>query len=163
MPLHFTEVTLISGPKRRNAHDRRHTNWVTTPDEEARQAADAIDFYRVLFSHPSVEAITWWDFSDRGAWLGAPAGLVRADMTPKPAFTALRKLITHEWWTGPIQARTDGRGRLTFSGFLGEYLVEAKGLAGPFALTRPGTSAMNVRLVHSVGVGGAPPDVTELQ
>ena len=74
LPLHFTEVTLISGPERRNVHGRPPTDWVTTPEGEAKQAMNAVEFYRVLFSHPSVEAITWWDFSDRRAWLARPGG-----------------------------------------------------------------------------------------
>ncbi|MCD6507549.1 hypothetical protein J7M22_13115 [Candidatus Poribacteria bacterium] len=47
----------------------------------------------MLFSHPSVEAITWWDFSDRGAWQGTAAGFLRKDMSPKPAYERLTELV----------------------------------------------------------------------
>ena len=57
-------------------------------EHEAQQAQEVEDLYRVLFSHPSVEGITWWDFSDQGAWMKAPAGLLRKDMSPRPAYLA---------------------------------------------------------------------------
>jgi len=51
-----------------------------------------------------VASITWWDLSDRFAWQNAPAGLVRADLSPKPAYRVLDRLINHLW-------RTDAAGR----------------------------------------------------
>jgi endo-1,4-beta-xylanase len=68
------------------------------------QVRPGIDLYALLFAHPAVHALTWWDFSDRGAWQGAAAGLVRQDMSPKPAYERLRELIKGEWWT-----RAEGR------------------------------------------------------
>jgi hypothetical protein len=77
-------------------------------------------FYTVLFSHPAVEAITWWDLSDQGAWQRAPAGLLRRDMTPKPAYEVLHRLIKGDWWTRTaVTTGPDGRARLR--GFFGEY------------------------------------------
>ncbi|HCO97007.1 MAG TPA: hypothetical protein DIU00_24220, partial [Phycisphaerales bacterium] len=81
-PLHFTETTVVSGPKSQQG-------WLTTPEGEKSQAKQVAEFYSVLFSHPAVEAITWWDFTDQNAWQRAPAGLVREDMTPKPAYNEL--------------------------------------------------------------------------
>ena len=81
-------------------------------------------FYTLLFSHPSVRAITWWDFSDRNAWLGAPAGLLRKDMSPKPAYTRLMTLIHKTWWTD-AQGRTDRQGRYTLRAFYGDYQITA--------------------------------------
>jgi len=52
---------------------------------EARQADYAERFNTLLFSRPSVEAITWWDLRDAG-WQGAPGGLVR----PSDAEASLR-------------------------------------------------------------------------
>ena len=79
-PVHFTELTILSG-KLKSPDDRDwhtpHTDWLTTPEGEARQAAEVREFYRLLFSCSAIEAITWWDFVD-GDWQGAPAGLVRA-------------------------------------------------------------------------------------
>ena len=84
-PLHWTEATIISGDYRKLDFQTRQVEWPTTPDGEARQAEEVVNFYTTLFSHPAVHAITWWDFMD-GAWLNAPAGLLRADMSPKLAY-----------------------------------------------------------------------------
>jgi hypothetical protein len=83
-----------------------------------------VRFYTMLFSHPAVEAITWWDFSDYQAWQGAPAGFVRRDMTPKPVYEELKKLIKGKWWT-QTTLETAADGTAGFRGFLGEYKVSA--------------------------------------
>ena len=76
----------------------------------------------MLYSYPAVAAITWWDFSDRAAWQRAPAGFLRRDMSPKPAYDALHRLVKEKWWTRTT-ARTDGQGRATFRGTLGQYRI----------------------------------------
>ncbi len=81
-PLHLTEVTIASGgsmPPKRGRRSFDPGEWPTTAEGEARQAAEVERFYRLAFSHPAVEAITWWDLSDRGAWQRAPAGLLREE------------------------------------------------------------------------------------
>jgi endo-1,4-beta-xylanase len=121
VPLHFTETTLVSG-KRLGPGE----NWgPTEPDLEERQAREAVRFYTVLFGHPAVEALTWWDFSDRGAWQGAAAGFLRRDLSPKPAYEALRKLIREEWWTR-VEVETEATGLARARAFFGEYEVIAK-------------------------------------
>jgi len=97
-PLHFTEVTILSGPITSGPKTGRGSGE-TTPDGEADQAVQAERLYTVLFSHPAVEAITWWSFSDHRPWPGPPGGLLRKDMTPKPAYERLRSLIRDRWWT----------------------------------------------------------------
>ena len=141
-PLHFTELTIISGEKRAWSNDAnaRATDWFTTPDGEQQQAQQVEEFYRVLFSHPAVEAITWWDFSDLGAWRGAPSGLVRKDMSPKPAYDTLMRLIKKEWWTAPQTLTTDAAGRVTFRGFMGEYEVTAGAAKGTLRLETAGAA-----------------------
>jgi endo-1,4-beta-xylanase len=134
-PLHFTETTVLSGPRRDNPTNATLPDWNTTPEGEAKQAAYVAQFYTVLFSHPSVRAITWWDFSDKDAWQGAPAGLVRKDMSPKPAYTRLRDLIHHQWWTNAT-GKTDARGTLTRRVFYGDYTVTATDAQGR-TVTRP--------------------------
>jgi len=124
VPLHFTEVTFLSGkPGWQLRRPNPDFAWPSTPEGEKRQAEAAKLFYRVLFSHPAVHAITWWDFSDQRAWQGAPAGLLREDMSPKPSYDALFALIREQWWT-EVDTRTDGEGRVAFRGFLGDYRVE---------------------------------------
>jgi len=131
-PLHFTETTVLSGE---HGYERPRP-WPTTPDGEARQADYVEKFYTLLFSHPAVEAITWWDFMD-GGWQGAPAGLVRADLSPKPVYHRLMRLIKGKWWTRDT-ARTDTRGEARLRGFLGDYQVSVSAPVGkrtqPFIL-----------------------------
>ncbi|MBN2129511.1 MAG: endo-1,4-beta-xylanase [Sedimentisphaerales bacterium] len=141
-PLHFTETTVVSGP-------RKESTWATTPEGEQRQAQRVAEFYTVLFSHPAVEAITWWDFTDQNAWQRAPAGLVRDDMTPKPAYEKLHGLIKDKWWTR-TEGQTDREGRVAFQGFLGRYKVETdlggRRLSGEFSLDRASQGPIRVQL-----------------
>jgi GH35 family endo-1,4-beta-xylanase len=134
-PLHFTETTVLSGPRRANPTNADLPDWDTTPEGERRQADYVARFYTILFSHPAVRAITWWDFSDLHAWQGAPAGLVRKDMTPKPAYTRLMDLVRRQWWTD-TQGRTDGAGGLTRRVFYGDYRVTVTDARGR-TTTRP--------------------------
>ncbi len=139
-PIHFTEITVLSGPERdMDMNGPPLTDWNTTPAGEAAQADYAERFYTLLFSHPSLRAITWWDFSDRNAWLGAPAGLVRRDMSPKPVYVRLLGLIRHRWWTSDA-ARTDAGGTLTRRVFYGDYalsVTDARGHAVRRTVTFP--------------------------
>ncbi|MGB2822306.1 MAG: endo-1,4-beta-xylanase, partial [Phycisphaerae bacterium] len=120
VPLHFTETTIISG--QRGGRRAEPGQWKSTPEGEAYQGREVARFYTMLFSHPAVEAVTWWDFSDWRAWQGAPAGFLRADMTPKPAYKALHQLIKDRWWT-TATLRTNAKGEAAFRGFLGDYRV----------------------------------------
>ncbi|MCE9613605.1 MAG: endo-1,4-beta-xylanase [Lentisphaerae bacterium] len=147
VPLHFTETTVPSGAPREAADINwlgHHDDWPTTPEGEERQAGQVEDFYRLLFSHPAVQAITWWDFSDAGAWMGAPAGLVRADMSPKPAYQVLERLIRGEWWTPDQALTTDAHGKLAVRGFLGDYEVAVDGGVARFALDHPGQLVLSL-------------------
>ena len=126
-PLHFTELTIQSGEVKKDIrwNGPYYDDWHSTPDAEKRQAQQVAEFYTVLFSHPAVEGITWWDFSDDRAWLGAPSGLVRKDMSPKPAYEELIKLVKGKWWTGERKLTTDSAGCVRFRGYLGDYEVIA--------------------------------------
>ncbi|MCG3181158.1 MAG: Anti-sigma-I factor RsgI6 [Phycisphaerae bacterium] len=142
-PIQYSELTILSGHLKTDRDwESIQPDWNTTPEGEKLQAEQAAELYRVLFSHPAVTAITWWDFSDQGAWQGAPSGLVRKDMTPKPAYTALHKLIREQWWTGPLKLRTDKEGRVSFRGYLGDYEVWAGQGKGQFRLELPGKAAV---------------------
>ncbi len=122
IPIHFTELTILSGRlKTDNDWFSFHPGWNTTTEGEKKQAEDVERVYKLLFSSPSVEAITWWDLSDYNAWQGAPAGLLRKDMTPKPAYEVLKRLVTQEWRTGPLSLKTDEKGQAAFRGFFGRY------------------------------------------
>ena len=52
LPLHFTESTIVSGPRKGPGE-----NWgATTAEGEARQAEQTVKFYSALFSHPGVQS-----------------------------------------------------------------------------------------------------------
>jgi hypothetical protein len=78
-----------------------------------------------LFAHPAVQAITWWDFSDLGAWQGAAAGWLRPDMSPKPVYERLLALIKRDWWT-KIEGRTDHLGKLRARAFYGRHRIQVE-------------------------------------
>ena len=144
LPIHFTETTLVSGPRKGPGE-----NWgETTPELEEKQADATVRFYSLLFAHPAVEAITWWDFSDRGAWQGAASGWLRKDMSPKPVYEKLRALIKGAWWTRAT-ARTDAQGRLSIRAFYGTYnLVDRRDgkTRAQFHFSRKSTGPVTVNL-----------------
>ncbi len=125
VPLHFTEITVVSGKKPKKGAGA----WKTDPRGEEVQARETERFYTMLFSHPAVEAATWWDFSDAGAWKRAPAGWLRKDLTPKPVFHRMKELIKKKWWT-TLDGRTDAKGEFRFRGFKGEYKATARSADG---------------------------------
>jgi GH35 family endo-1,4-beta-xylanase len=146
LPLHFTENTIISGDLMPghivDLNDWQLDSWPSTPEGEDRQARELAEFYEILFSHPSVEAITTWCPID-GRWLKAPAGLLREDNSEKPAYHTLKKKILEEWRTEE-QLLTNEAGELSLEGFRGTYEVSAgdakalfilDGKAGELALT----------------------------
>jgi endo-1,4-beta-xylanase len=144
-PLHFTETTVVSGKQGWELNKERkdpNFRWISTPEGEKRQAEQVAEFYSILFSHPSVEAITWWDFTDQNAWQQAPAGLIREDMSPKPVYEELKRLIKGKWWT-QTETTTETGGTAKFRGFLGKYEVstqiDGKKLTGIFQLNKTAT------------------------
>jgi endo-1,4-beta-xylanase len=149
LPIHFTESTLVSGnlmpPEIVDLNDYKVTDWPSTPEGEARQAEEVVRHYKTLLSHPSVEAITYWDMTD-GRWLNAPSGLVRADGSPKPAYDALLRLVKGEWWLAPTTMSTDGDGRVCVSGFLGDYELTAGDRSAMFRLEQKGPAPVEVQL-----------------
>lgn len=128
-PLQITEVTVPA-----------YSN--ETLDEEI-QAKLIENLYTVWFSHPNVEQIVYWNLVDGYAhlWDQDPVkiaasqgdmtigenyyygGLLRFDMTPKPAFHVIRNLIQKKWHTeGTFVSGLNGQAN--FRGFYGEYEVE---------------------------------------
>ncbi len=138
LPLHWTETTLVSGhlmpPEIDDLNDYQVPDWPSTPEGEERQADELMRHYRTLLAHPSVQAVTYWGLTDDGSWLGAPAGLVRADGTTKPAYDELHTHVKGEWWLPATTVRTDEGGRFTLDAFLGDYTVTAAGSSADVSL-----------------------------
>ncbi|MFE7845861.1 endo-1,4-beta-xylanase [Microbacterium sp. NPDC057407] len=149
LPLQLTETTLLSGdlmpPHIVDLNDYVVDSWPSTPEGEARQADEVVRHYRTVVGHPAVESLTYWGLTDDGAWLGAPAGLLRADASPKPAYLALRELIRGEWWHAPRAVETDASGLVDVHGFAGRYRATTATGVTEFDLT-PGEAELTVRV-----------------
>ena len=128
-PVLFTELSVLSGPVRRNIdYQGRQEGWETDPENEQRQAEYLEQFYRLLYSHPNCIGVVVWNYTDRGAWLGAPVGLLRKDGSPKPSFERLDRLINREWRTRG-EFTTEPSGRVTVPGaYEGHYRITAGGV-----------------------------------
>jgi len=140
--IHITEFTPTSaGAAITGSH--REGVW-----NETAQAEYAERFYRVVFGHPVTVALVWWDLSDSGSWLKG-GGLLRNDLSPKPAYDALRRLIHREWKT-KADGRTDGTGAFAFRGIRGTYrvTVESGGVttAAEFVLAKDKPNQWTVRM-----------------
>ena len=131
LPIHFTENTLISGEIMpayiEDLNDWQVDEWPSTPEGEERQAKEIEEMYRILFSHPLVQAITTWDYKD-GAWLKAPSGYLRTDNTRKPSYEMLKNLVKNEWWTD-TEVITDSEGYANIEAFKGEYTLNCDGIS----------------------------------
>ncbi|MGB2615100.1 MAG: endo-1,4-beta-xylanase, partial [Phycisphaerae bacterium] len=108
LPVRVTAVTILGGS-----------------GEEADQAEAVRRFYTAAFAHPKVVSVSWWDLSDRFAWQGAAGGLVRSDLSPKPAYEVLDRLINHLWRTDAA-GRSDADGRVGVRAFFGRYRITVR-------------------------------------
>jgi endo-1,4-beta-xylanase len=99
---------------------------VDSDEGRRKQAQVTRNFYRLFFSHPAMQAITWWNMPDGKAWGNEgrlKPGLVDEELNPKPSYAALDDLINKEWKTNltiPAQAGKP----VTFRGFYGDYTVK---------------------------------------
>ena len=118
-PLQITELTIPA--------------YSGAPEDEEVQAEIVRNLYRIWFSHPAMTGIVYWNLADGYAYNAEPGdmtagenyfygGLLRFDMTPKPAFRAVRDLFEKEFRT-TLALRTNA-GTLSFRGFYGDYELE---------------------------------------
>lgn len=128
-PLQITEVTVPA------------FSW--EKEDEEIQAEIIEKLYSIWFSHSNVEQIIYWNLVDGYAHLWDPdpekikasqgdmsigenyyyGGLLRFDLSPKPAYYAIKNLIQNVWQTEE-DAVTDENGICSFRGFYGEYELE---------------------------------------
>ena len=68
---------------------------------EEKQAFLLENFYKLWFSHPKVEAITYWHFVDgtAGSENIYNGGLLRGDFSKKKAYLVLERLLKKDWCT----------------------------------------------------------------
>ncbi len=112
-PIHITEITIPTIPDNREG--------------EKLQAIITENFYKLWFSHPKVEGITWWNLADGTATPNEDpllGGLLRHDLSPKPSYRVLENLIRSEWKT-EIHKTGITNSDFKFKGFYGRYLIQA--------------------------------------
>ncbi|MGP4978152.1 endo-1,4-beta-xylanase [Brachybacterium tyrofermentans] len=136
LPLQLTETTLLSGELMPShigdLNDYIVEDWPSTPEGEERQADELVRHVRNVVAHPATESLTYWGITDRGSWLGAPSGLLRADGSRKPSFDALHALLTQEWWHQEEELVADDAGMIQVDGIAGDYRIEGvRGTDGP--------------------------------
>jgi len=127
-PLQVTEVTVPA--------------YSNSDEDEFIQAKILENLYTIWFSHPNAEQIVYWNLVDGYAHLWDPdlkkiresqgnmsigenvyyGGLLRFDMTPKPAYYTIKNLIEKKWHTD-VDTVTDTDGKASFHGFYGDYDV----------------------------------------
>ncbi len=90
--------------------------------------------YTLWFSSPNVEQIIYWNLVDGYAAFAEAGdmskgnnkyygGLLRFDMSEKPAFKTLDRLINNVWHT-EFETKTNNDGKIDFCGFYGDYEIE---------------------------------------
>ena len=121
-PLQITEITIPA--------------YSNDAEDEEIQAKIIENLYSIWFSHPNVEQIIYWNLVD-GYAAFAPmgdmtagenyfySGLIRHDMTPKPAYYKVKELFEKKWHTDAV-ITTDEDGKTYFRGFYGKYDVEVE-------------------------------------
>lgn len=119
-PIQITEVTVPA--------------YSNKPEDEEIQAKIIEYLYSIWFSHPNVEQILYWNLPD-GYAAFAPqgdmssgenyyyGGLLRYDLSPKPAYYTIKNLFAEKWHTD-TQCTTNSEGLAEFKGFYGEYDLE---------------------------------------
>ncbi len=150
-PIHFPECSICSGkPIGTMSYAPGAVNHFSeTPEDLAWQAEFARDFYTLVFSHPAVEALSWFDFTDH-RWLNAPAGVVDDALKPKPVYHMLYDLIHRQWHTdADVRANEYGVARARL--FCGTYEITVQ-LPGE----KPQTVERNVFREHFYTGGGEP-------
>ena len=130
-PLQITEVTVPA------------YSW-EAEDEEI-QAEIVEKLYSIWFSHPNVEQIIYWNLVDGYAHFWDPdpekikasqgdmtlgenyyyGGLLRFDLSPKPAYFRIKDLLQKKWRT-ETELVTDENGFAEFRGFYGDYCTNVE-------------------------------------
>jgi len=126
--IHVTEFTPVSSGKP-ITKSWKNGNWT-----EEEQADYATKFYRFCFSLPYVTSIGWWDLCDYGSWQDG-GGLLREDLSPKPAYHALKKLIHSDWHTQG-NFKSNKHGEIKFRGFYGKYDIKLQTPLGKIKNTK---------------------------
>lgn len=130
LPLRISEITL--------------PGYEMVRDGEAFQAELLEKLYRIWFSHPAVQEITWWNLVD-GTAAYAPrntdegenyfkGGLVNYDISRKQGYEVLNRLINEEWRSDETLDYRMGAPN-AFHGYYGDYEVTVRTSSGTITRT----------------------------
>ena len=124
LPVNISEITITGRPE--------------LGDGSAFQKEVAERLYRLWFSHPALNGIVYWNLVDDTAYVRAGSawnenmykgGLLRNDLSPKPAYQAIRRLVREDWTTS-AEVHYTPQGENRFRGFYGDYEVTIRTDAG---------------------------------
>jgi endo-1,4-beta-xylanase len=157
--IHVSEATLDLGLSM-VSQVRPEKSW--TPE----LAAEFYEkYYTVLFSHPAMEAINYWDLSTSivrpmggrgGMMIGGTgqAGLLdpNKDDAPRPLYLKLKELIRDRWMTR-ISDTLGRDGAVAFRGFHGDYEItvrtpSGKVLKGKFSVQPDSENKLQLKLTE---------------
>lgn len=107
--------------------------YTDSAEDEEIQAEIIKKLYPIWFSHESVDQIIYWNVVDGYAAFAKQGdmsagenyyrgGLIRFDLTPKPAYYAIVDMFEKKWRTN-TQVNTNENGSAYFRGFYGEYEI----------------------------------------
>ena len=130
LPVRITEFNM---PGQRSKYYREKI-FTMTPEEEALNAKEIVDYYRICFSHPAVEGILMWGFWEGANWIPV-SSLYKRDWTQTPSGKAYQDLIFREWWTK--ESGSAGRGGIySTPAFYGKYRITVNGVSKEVSLTK---------------------------
>ena len=118
-PLHISALTVPSVDPSIRPPSRfklPYGSW-----DEAKQASYLDAAYTFFFAQPEIEGITWWCPVDGRLALVPNGGLLREDLSPKPAYYALQEWVHRHTSSG--QTYTGGEGRTVVKGYAGDYEI----------------------------------------
>lgn len=141
-PIQITEVTIPA--------------YSDSEEDEAIQCEVLKNVYKMWFSHPNVEAVTYWNLVDGYAAFAKHGdmtageniyygGLLRYDFTPKPAYYALKDMFRKEFHTEETLV-TDAEGCCNFRGFHGNYAVTVNGKRTEVHIAKDGNNSFEIKL-----------------
>ena len=123
-PLQISEITVAS---------------YNGDSEDMELQAELIEnMYKIWFSHKAMDGVVYWNLVDGYTWAGNGkgaldmnagenkfgGGLLYHDLSPKPAYKVLQKLLNEEWHTEELVHTNTETGIAQFKGFKGMYDID---------------------------------------
>jgi hypothetical protein len=103
--------------------DGRAVGLAASAEGEERAGHRLAELYTLCFAHPAVGGVFWHGLVDDEEPGGG--GLLRRDLSPRPAYRYLHKLIDLIWHSR-ASGVTDAAGLFSFRGFFGDYRIAAR-------------------------------------